>query len=629
MADQPPTFQPSFLERAGISAFRAINKYVPWYKLPTLVGALNLAFLRIELRGYNLHDGYASASAQGTPEDEPMHDERFKTVRNSDGKFNSPEMPRMGCRGMRFGRNFAREATQKPTDEELWTPNPRLVSEAFMARKEGEFKPATILNLLAAAWIQFQTHDWFNHETDLNGEPFDVPLPPHDSWKGSMKLPKTKPDDVLDPSDIKCPGYKNVNTAWWDGSQIYGSSEADTAKLRGESPDGKLTLNQNGTGAFIPRGEDGTPLTGFSDNWWVGMEMLHTLFALEHNAICDELRKAYPDWTGDQLFDKARLVNSALMAKIHTVEWTPAILDTPIMEVSMNANWWGLVGEKLTKALGRLSRRSEIISGIPGSTVDHDGIPFSLTEEFVSVYRMHSLIPDNVAFFNSKDGAHKTTTPMVDLTFEKAQKPLDEGLSFADLFYSFGINYPGAITNNNYPNFLRDLHTPEGLHRDLGTVDILRDRERGVPRYLEFRRMLRMSVPTTFEEITGGNKELAARLSEVYNGDITKVDSLVGSHSEPLIPGFGFSETAFRIFIVMASRRLKSDRFIAGNWNAETYTKEGFRWVQNTNMRDVLVRHFPELGDILKNSTNAFAPWEKKPASNDYKGIETNAPKAK
>lgn len=80
------------------------------------------------------------------------------------------------------------------------------------------------------------------------------------------------------------------------------------------------------------------------------------------------------------------------MAKIHTVEWTPAILAHPILEYGMNANWWGIVGEKLTKLLGRLSS-SEIISGIPGSGVDHDGIPYSLTEEFVSVYRMHSLIP--------------------------------------------------------------------------------------------------------------------------------------------------------------------------------------------------------------------------------------------
>lgn len=113
-----------------------------------------------------------------------------------------------------------------------------------------------------------------------------------------MSLPRTKPDETLDPSDINCPGYKNTNTAWWDGSQIYGSSEATTQSLRTKDPDGKLLLTQGGKETFIPRDDAGNPKTGFSDNWWTGMEMLHTLFAMEHNAICDMLRAAYPDWTG-------------------------------------------------------------------------------------------------------------------------------------------------------------------------------------------------------------------------------------------------------------------------------------------------------------------------------------------
>ncbi len=215
------------------------------------------------------------------------------------------------------------------------------------------------------------------------------------------------------------------------------------------------------------------------------------------------------------------------------------------------------------------------------------------------------------------------------MTFTNSLKPLEQDkLSFGDVFYSFGINFPGAITNHNYPDFLRDLKTPtDDFHRDMGTVDILRDRERGVPRYCAFRRMLRMSVPKTFEDITGGKKELAAELSEVYNGDIEAVDALVGSHSEPLIPGFGFSETAFRIFIVMASRRLKSDRFIAGQWDPKTYTKEGFQWVQNNGMKDVLIRHYPELKETLNNSKNVFAPWTQLAESKKYSGIETNAPK--
>jgi hypothetical protein len=113
-----------------------------------------------------------------------------------------------------------------------------------------------------------------------------------------MELFRSQPDEVRDPSDVKCPGYNNENTAWWDGSQIYGSSEEATQKLRTKLPDGKLELDKVGTVSFLPRDKDGNPLTGFNNNWWIGMEMLHTLFAMEHNAICDALKAAYPNMTG-------------------------------------------------------------------------------------------------------------------------------------------------------------------------------------------------------------------------------------------------------------------------------------------------------------------------------------------
>jgi len=160
--DSSSSYKPSFLERILVGFFHIVNYFIPWHILPGFIGAFNLDALRIELRANNLYDGYSSPAAQGTAAEEPMPEKRFCEARNSDGKFNSLEQPLMGCRGMRFGRNFPRKYTQKPTEEELWTPNPRLVSEKFMARKN--FIPATTLNMLAAAWIQFQIHDWVNHQ---------------------------------------------------------------------------------------------------------------------------------------------------------------------------------------------------------------------------------------------------------------------------------------------------------------------------------------------------------------------------------------------------------------------------------------------------------------------------------
>ncbi|KAK3673080.1 hypothetical protein LTR78_006920 [Recurvomyces mirabilis] len=630
------SFELSLAENLVVSFFKLVNKYIPWHKLPTLLATFNLLAFRFELRAKNLYDGYATKEPQASLETDPLLDKRFLGTRNSDGEFNSLEMPKMGCAGMRFGRNVPRKCAKKPTEEEMMTPNPRLISDTFMKRTEEGFKPATTLNLLAAAWIQFQVHDWFFHEQQT-GDNYHIPLPPKDDWPskdGTMALPKSVPDAVLDPSDKACPGYKNANTPWWDASQLYGNSEDQTKSLRTKHPDGKLMLEDDNKEAFLPRDEKtGLPVTGFNNNWWIGLELLHTLFALEHNAVCTTLRTANPTWTGDQIFDKARLVISALMAKIHTVEWTPAILAHPALQIAMDTNWWGLVGETLHKLAGKIPG-GEVLGGIPGSGVDQDGVPYSLTEEFVSVYRMHTLIPDNIAFFSATSGDHERTTPIQDVVFGKARDPLDTGVSFADAFYSFGINYPGAITHNNYSSFLRGPMDPgDGVPRDMATVDILRDRERGIPRYCEMRRLLHMTAPKSFLELTGGTGKagdaataLAQKLESVYE-DIEKVDLLIGSHCEPLPKGFGFSDTAFRVFILMASRRLKSDRFIAGQWDVETYTPEGLHWVQYTTMKDVLIRHFPELTDTLKHSKNAFAPWTQMEASKTYKGRETNAPK--
>jgi hypothetical protein len=83
--------------------------------------------------------------------------------------------------------------------------------------------------------------------------------------------------------------------------------------------------------------------------------------------------------------------------------------------------------------------------------------------------------------------------------------------------------------------------------------------------------------------------------------------------SETPPAGFGFSDTAFRIFILMASRRIKSDRFFTDDYNPRVYTPEGMRWIAENDMSAVLLRHYPELAPALRGVTNAFAPWNRLP----------------
>jgi hypothetical protein len=117
-----------------------------------------------------------------------------------------------------------------------------------------------------------------------------------------------------------------------------------------------------------------------------------------------------------------------------------------------------------------------------------------------------------------------------------------------------------------------------------------------------------MKPVRSFSDITS-NKEWAATMKELYGGDVNKVDLMVGLLAEDLPEGFGFSDTAFRIFILMASRRLKSDRFFTKDYNENTYTRLGLDWIDNNGMASVLQRHCPELAPALHDVANPFAPW--------------------
>lgn len=640
----------SFMSVMYVKGFQFINLFVVWHKLPTFLAVANLAALRDVLRAKNLHNtsDIEVTNPNGLRSTVPFR-QTFLTERQEDGQYNDLSKPTMGNAsvnpddplnsteftlsnpGARFGRNIPLSEVDPTRDAGILEPSPRLVSNRLLARQvrsdgTNEFKPASIINLLAAAWIQFQTHDWFNHGSPrpIDDDPFDVPLPPGDSWPGKrMLVRRTRPDPTRKFNDGAGPvTYANAETHWWDSSQIYGDSPRAGLKYRC-GKEGKLRIDPKTK--LIPLDPTGVENTGLTSNWWLGLSLLHNLFTLEHNAICDHLLQGFPEWRDhpncdDDVFRAARLVNSALMAKIHTVDWTTAILTHPALQVGMNANWSGLAGAAVKKAFGRISE-SEEISGIPGSETNQTGADYCLTEEFAAVYRLHPLLPNDIQIFFAADGRkgrilrfepESPNDPNVIVGPNAMTNALGtDNTTFLDLVYSFGTQCPGAVTLRNFPNWMRRLPRRNGPVVeeliDLATIDILRDRERGVPRYNRFRELFHMPRINSFEQMTE-DPDLARELREVY-GHPDKVDLMVGMYAEKPPEGFGFSDTAFRVFILMASRRLKSDRYFTTDFTPAVYTQPGMDWIEDNNMKTVLLRHFPELTPALMRTKNAFAPW--------------------
>ena len=85
---------------------------------------------------------------------------------------------------------------------------------------------------------------------------------------------------------------------------------------------------------------------------------------------------------------------------------------------------------------------------------------------------------------------------------------------------------------------------------------------------------------------------------------------MVGTFVEPFPKGLGFSDVALRIFVLMASRRLKSDRFFTNSYTPEVYTPFGMKCISDNTMSDVLIKHYPTLESFLARVKNPFAPWQ-------------------
>lgn len=183
--DVPP---PSIFIRLIEGIFAFVNRLIRWDKLPPWLGVLSLMQIRSAERQKNLYDTETNASqASALPRGCPL---RYLTNRSPDGSYNDLSDPDMGRAGKRFGRNLPLDQVLQPSDERILTPNPRTVARELMTRES--FQPATTLNLLAAAWIQFMIHDWVTHSTTGDQPLFEIEIDENDDWPNWFTMASLK-----------------------------------------------------------------------------------------------------------------------------------------------------------------------------------------------------------------------------------------------------------------------------------------------------------------------------------------------------------------------------------------------------------------------------------------------------
>ncbi|CAA3021965.1 alpha-dioxygenase 1 [Olea europaea subsp. europaea] len=599
----------TLVDRFMFLIIHLVDKLGIWHRLPVFLGLTYLVMRRHLHQEYNLFNvGKSPVGVRFNPAEFPF--------RTADGKFNDPFNEDAGSQGSFFGRNIL------PVDQQhkITKPHPIIVATKLLARRK-YIDTGKQFNVIAASWIQFMIHDWVDHmeNTDQQVELIAPKEVASQCPLKSFKFYKTKEvytDHVY--SGIQS-GYLNSRTPWWDGSAVYGNNAETLQKVR-TFKDGKLKISENG---LLPQ-QDGQVISGDVRNIWAGLSTLQALFVQEHNAVCDALKKEYPNLNDKDLYRHARLVTSAVIAKVHTIDWTVELLKTDMLRAGMRGNWYGLLGKKFKDTFGHIG--GTILGGLVGlKKPNNHGVAYSLTEEFVSVYRMHSLLPDKLLLrnVNASPGPNKSPPlakemDMRELIGHKGEQNL-QNIGFTKQMVSMGHQACGALELWNYPNWFRDLIPQEvdGSDRpdpiDLPALEIYRDRERNVARYNDFRRSLFLIPISKWSDLTD-DEEAVRALREVYGDDVEELDLLVGLMAEKKIKGFAISETAFTIFLIMASRRLEADRFFTSDFNEKAYTKKGLEWVNTTeSLKHVLDRHYPEMTKKWMNSGSAFSVWDSAP----------------
>ncbi len=201
-------------------------------------------------------------------------------TRSYDGTGNNPSNTNWGSVGQSQSRFCSNSYTDGLGAMKTNLPNPRDLSNSV---GDINFSPNGTLqvsranwNMLFPIWGQFVEHD-IALTKSASTESIPIAVPKCDQWfdktcTDTQTIPVRR--SAFDPNQAVRTQI-NLNTAWLDGSQIYGSSTATANSLR--SFTGGMLLTS--TGDLLPKDSSGNFIAGdVRVNENIGLIALHTIF---------------------------------------------------------------------------------------------------------------------------------------------------------------------------------------------------------------------------------------------------------------------------------------------------------------------------------------------------------------
>ncbi len=354
----------------------------------------------------------------------------------------------------------------------------------------------------------------------------------------------------------------NVNTAYIDASQVYGSDEARAHELRRLDGSGKLKTSAGNLLPFnvngfpnLPDGTGGYFLAGdLRPNEQVGLTAMHTLFLREHNFWADVFRILQPYLNDEGIYLRARAIVGAEIQIVTYRDFIPTLLGPNAL-----APYRGY--------------RREVNAGIANV---FSGAAFRVGHTLLSptLLRLdknnHTIAAGNISLANTFFNPAEIIGPGIEPYLRGLAKQRPQEVD------SFVIS--------EVRNFL--FGSPGAGGFDLTALNMQRGRDHGLPRYNQVRMNYGLHPYATFAQMNP-DAAVQARLAAAYASP-DHVDVWVGALAEKHMPGRMVSETTFTILKDQFERTRDGDRF----------------WYQTYLPRPIafLLEHQP-LSEIIRRNT--------------------------
>ncbi|XP_031441215.1 eosinophil peroxidase-like isoform X1 [Clupea harengus] len=490
---------------------------------------------------------------------------------------NNKKNPRLGASNTPFARWLPAEYEDGISQPKGWDrsrlynnvllPLVREVSNRILSTTDNGVESDNELSYLATIFGQWNDHDLtftptspsirsfssgLNCDTscEQSNPCFPIPVPSNDPrlpQDGCIPLFRSAPACGSGNTAFMFGGQANVReqinalTAYVDVGQMYGSDDSLARHLRDLTNDGGL-LRVNDRFRDSSGNRELLPFSSVEGNMCatrkhitndttaeevpcfvagdfrvdenIGLTSLHTMFLREHNRLARALRQLNPHWSSETLYQEARKILGGYHQVIVYRDYLLHIIGP----------------EAHNRYLGTYSGYNDSVDPSISNVFATAAYRFAHNTIQPLMFRLDENYQDHPQF-PSVPLFKAFSTPWR-VVFEGGADPLIRGL----------VGRPAKLNTQDHMmvDALREklFKFTSRLALDLGSLNLQRGRDHGLPGYNTWRRFCGLSTPKTQAELAQvlNNADLARRLLELY-GSPDNIDIWLGGVAEPFVPG--------------------------------------------------------------------------------------------